>query len=117
MGSMRTTIDRRNFAIAMAAFIMSAPRSATAKRKRKRRGRRGRRHDDAYQARDSGKILPLVEILKKIAPEITGEIIETEFELKNGVPIYEFKFIAPGGRVMELYVDARTAKIIKRKKK
>ncbi len=71
------------------------------------------KHQKAYQHRKSHNILPFQEILKKVRPVIHGEIIETEFEIEDGIPIYEFKYIDKNGFVLEMEVDARTGVIIK----
>ncbi len=67
------------------------------------------------QQREAEKIRPLEEIMKMVKSQIRGELIETEFEFEDGVPIYEFKYIKKTGVVMELYVNARTGKIIREK--
>ena len=71
------------------------------------------RHRDVYRQRQSHKILPFKEILKKIRARIHGEIIETEFEMEDGIPIYEFKYIDKNGHVLEMEVDARTGRVLK----
>ena len=84
--------------------------------------RRGRRLGDArdddfdiYNARKLGRIRPLNEIRKQVAARIRGRIIEIEFEYKHGRPVYEFKYVTPQGRLREMYVDARTGKMIRDK--
>lgn len=64
--------------------------------------------DEVYEGAKSGKILSLVEILKRAMPYIKGEIIETKYEEKDGRPAYEIYFIDNKGRRKEIYVDART---------
>lgn len=71
------------------------------------------KHDEVLKFRQSNDILPFNEILEIIVNKTGGEIIETEFEYKHGVPIYEFKYISKSGRVREVYVDAKTGRIIK----
>ena len=75
------------------------------------------RHDDVYRHRSSRDILPFKDILRRVRPHIDGEIIETEFEFEDGMPVYEFKYIDGSGRVMELYVDARDGRILKKRGK
>ncbi len=71
------------------------------------------RHEQVYKYRRSRNILSFEKILKFARPHINGEVIETEFEYEDGIPAYEFKYIDPQGRVMELYIDARNGKVIK----
>lgn len=76
----------------------------------------GRRdHDDVLGARERGGVLPLGEVLTIVRARIDGEIIETEFEIKHGRPVYEFKYVDRQGRVRELYVDARSGTVLKDK--
>ena len=75
-------------------------------------GRSG--HEDVYKQRNSRNILPFKKILERVRSHIDGEIIETEFEYEDGIPVYEFKFIDRSGRVMEMYVDARNGKVLKK---
>jgi len=71
------------------------------------------KHDEVLKFRQSSDILPFSKILEIVVNKTGGEIIETEFEYEYGVPIYEFKYISKTGRVREVYVDARTGRIIK----
>lgn len=70
-------------------------------------------HDRVRQQFDRGRIKALPQVIEAVRPSIEGEIIEIEFEMEDGVPVYEFKYIDRGGRVRKLYVDARSAKILK----
>lgn len=79
-----------------------------------KRGRSGKyKHEDVFQQRQSRDILPFEEVLKIVRSSIKGNIIETEFEIEDGIPIYEIKYIDSNGRVLEIYVDAKTGKILK----
>ena len=71
------------------------------------------KHEQLYRHGRSKEILPFKDILKAVRPFIQGEIIETEFENEHGIPTYEFKYIDKSGRVREMYVNAKTGKIIK----
>ncbi len=71
-----------------------------------------RASDEAYESSKSGKILSLVEILKRAMPYIKGEIIETKYEDKDGRPAYEIYFLDSKGRRKEIYVDARTGALL-----
>lgn len=76
--------------------------------------KRSEKHEDVFRFRKMKDILPFSEILKVVRPQIQGEIIETDFEYEDGIPVYEFKYIDPSGQVIELYVDAKTGKILKK---
>ena len=80
-----------------------------------RKGRIERDHDDVWSARRDETILALPQVLAMVGSKIDGEIIETEFEVEHGRPVYEFKYVDGKGRVRELYVDARTGAILQDK--
>lgn len=70
-------------------------------------------HDRARRALECGEVMPLAEVLAIIRPQISGEIVETEFENEDGLWVYELKYIDARGRLVEIYVDAGTAQILK----
>jgi uncharacterized membrane protein YkoI len=69
-------------------------------------------HERAREAFERGEILSLAEVIAAARPHIDGEIVEAELEREHGVWVYELKYIHRSGRVSELYVDARTARVI-----
>lgn len=75
-----------------------------------------RDQDRARQALKSGEVMPLVTILQRVALEHPGQIMEVELERDDGVWIYELRVLEPGGGLIKLKVDARTAVILKSKK-
>jgi uncharacterized membrane protein YkoI len=110
---------RRRFLKGLAATLLlaggvvegSTGSFADSKRKRKRKRKRDK-HDDVLKYRQKKNILPFSKIRARVRRRIKGEIIGAEFEIKNGVPIYEFKYITPSGQVREIYVDARTGRVL-----
>lgn len=66
-----------------------------------------------FQRRQSEEILSFKDILQAVRPLIEGEIIEAEFEVDHDIPVYEFKYIDQAGHVREMYVDARTGRVLK----
>jgi len=69
-------------------------------------------HDRARRALQSGEILPLADILTRLASVAPGRVIETELEVDDGRYVYEFKLISPGGRLMEAEMDATSGRLI-----
>lgn len=65
-------------------------------------------HDKAKQLLDSGEILPLETILKKVRAINPGKILEVEFETEDGQKLYEIELLEPDGKVIELKIDATT---------
>lgn len=71
--------------------------------------------DDHYEARwavQSGLALPLAEILQRLDGRLDGDIIEVELDEDDGHYVYELKVITRSGRLLEVEVDARNARIL-----
>lgn len=78
--------------------------------------RRERDHDRAREALERGEALPLADILARVRPELGGEVVGVSFEREGGRWIYEFKVIEPTGRMVEVKVDAATARVLRRQR-
>ena len=63
---------------------------------------------EARRLQESGEILSLQEILKKVQPSFPGKILEIELEKKGRSIIYEIEILGLDGIVREAYVDAKT---------
>lgn len=72
-------------------------------------------HDRVRAAVERGEVLPLTEILARIHPSLGGEVVGLSVEREDGRWVYEFKVIEPGGRLVEVEVDAATAQVLSRK--
>lgn len=70
-------------------------------------------HRAADAARRAGEIRPLREILEAVEAQHPGEVVGVLFGREDGIWIYEIKVLTPSGRYVEVYVDARTKKVIK----
>ena len=71
-------------------------------------------HDRARRAMESGEILTMIEILRRIRPQAPGRVLDTELEHEHGRWIYEIKFLDPQGRLYELEIDAQNGQILRR---
>lgn len=74
------------------------------------------RDDDSYRARDgvsSGSILPLATILRRLDSGFAGRLIDADLKRRGGRVIYELQIVTPAGRVLEVDVDAATARVVK----
>ncbi len=73
--------------------------------------------DEDYQLakklRQQGEIFPLEKIIGYARAEKDGEVLETEFEKKDGRYIYEVEILDVQGQVWEIKLDAKSGKIIK----
>jgi uncharacterized membrane protein YkoI len=70
-------------------------------------------HDIALKAVERGEILPLETVLSEVGKTIHGEVVGIELERKRETWVYQIKIIAHGNSMIELDVDARTAKVLR----
>ena len=73
--------------------------------------------DDQDRARDAlsrGEILPFSRILAVIEREVDGRVIEIDLDRAGGRYVYEVEVLSPGGRLVELSLDAATGAVLDR---
>jgi uncharacterized membrane protein YkoI len=99
-------VHRRDLIRAGLAVLVVLPAPVQAQRERE--------HDRARRAVERGEALPLADILARVRADLGGEVVGISFERKRERWIYEFKVIGGGGRLVEVYVDAASATIVKR---
>lgn len=74
-------------------------------------------HERARKAVKSGKILPLKKVLQRISKKYPGKVVDADVrevpikKTKKKEWLYFLKVIDKKGRVTDLTVDARTAKV------
>jgi uncharacterized membrane protein YkoI len=71
-------------------------------------------HERARQALQQGKIRALSEIMAQVRAELGGEVVKVKLDWEHGAYVYEFRVLAPDGRLSEVDVDAATGKVLKR---
>ena len=74
-----------------------------------------RADDDHIEARhllDSGEILPLEVLLNNVRQTFPGRILDVELEREDGHIAYEVEILGEDGVVSEIYIDARTGKVL-----
>ena len=116
-------IDRRSLLL-LFAFLPAVLGPAASEnwngygeRFRRRRHRYGHRHlqdhEVARRALQEGRARPLADILAIAKDNIRGEVIGVELEERAGAMVYELKVLRPNGELVELYLDALTAAVLK----
>jgi uncharacterized membrane protein YkoI len=74
--------------------------------------------DDHIEARyllDAGEILPLESILKNVREKFPGKILEVKLEREHQEIAYEVEVLGDDSVVREVYIDARTGKVLSSK--
>ncbi|MDX2503235.1 MAG: PepSY domain-containing protein [Gammaproteobacteria bacterium] len=69
-------------------------------------------HIEARRLLDAGEILPLEVILKNVRQTFTGRILDIELETEDQQIVYEVELLGEDGIVQEVYIDARTGKVL-----
>ncbi len=71
--------------------------------------------DDYIEAKrllDSGDILSLEVILKNVRQIFPGKVLEVELEKEDGQIVYEIEILDGNGVIKEIYIDAKTGKLL-----
>ncbi len=71
--------------------------------------------DDYIEARrllESGEILPLEIILKNVRQSFPGIVLEVELEKKYQQIVYEIEILGKDGVIREVYINAKTGKLV-----
>ena len=74
-------------------------------------------HDSVRIAVERGEIRSLADILEAVRGKLPGKVAGVEIEHENGRWLYEFRVVDGNGRLFDVSVDARTAKIERIKEK
>jgi uncharacterized membrane protein YkoI len=75
---------------------------------------RGRDHDAARQGVNSGKLVPLGEVVRTVRARYPGELLDASLhELVPGQPVYRVLILTNDGRRLAVWVDARTGQILR----
>ena len=71
-------------------------------------------HERARAALQAGQVLPLKQVLERLAQTHPGEVLEVELEQDHGRWRYEIKLLQAGGQLRKLKVDARSGELLQR---
>jgi len=66
----------------------------------------------ARDAVERGEILPLAEVLNRLAKVHPGRVVEVELEYSKGVLVYEVELVTEDGRLIEVDMNAATGDIL-----
>ena len=71
-------------------------------------------HERARELVKSGEIIPLEQLLKKVADSGYGKLrlLEVELEREHGRLVYELELVDEKGLVRELLFDAKTGEVL-----
>ena len=75
------------------------------------------RQNEVRQLRESGKILPMEEILTRVRQLQPGQVVEIELDHEKGAYVYEVKVIDDRDTIHKLEFDAGNGEVLRRKEK
>lgn len=93
-------------AVSAAAMLVDAPPAAASDRIRQQ---------EVRQLRESGKILPMEDILSRARAAQPGQVVEVELDRENGRYVYEVKVIDNADTVHKLELDAGSGELLRRR--
>ena len=101
-------------AVAISCIIaLASVASADKKRKYERNSDDEVQQDDILSALKRNEVRPMADSLAVAERTIPGQVIGVKAKQKSGRLVYEFKIIAVGGRIREVYVDALSLDVVK----
>jgi len=74
-------------------------------------------HERARAALQAGEVLPLATVLERLQRSHPGQVLEVELEREHGRWVYEIKLLQADGRLLKLALDARSAELLKLKRR
>ena len=69
-------------------------------------------HDRAYEAVNSGKAVPLKQVLDSFAKDFGGTVVDVKLVLGSTLR-YRIRFVDTAGRVRHVYYDATNGKLLR----
>ena len=70
-------------------------------------------HVRAHRAVQAGEVMPLEQVLPRIAKDHPGQVLKIELEREDGLWTYEVKLLRADGQLVKLLLDARTAEVLR----
>lgn len=71
-------------------------------------------HDRAHSAVQAGEVMPLEQVLARLAKDHPGQILKVELEREGGLWTYEVKLLRADGQLVKLLLNARTADVLRK---
>ncbi len=70
-------------------------------------------HDRARRAVQAGQVMPLPQVLERVARTHPGQVLEVELEPGRDRWVYEMRVLQADGRLLRLEVDARSGELLR----
>ena len=73
-------------------------------------------HERAHIAVQAGEVMPLEQVLARIAKDHPGQVLKIELERDDGQWLYEVKLLQADGQLVKIELDARTGQNLRDRK-
>lgn len=70
-------------------------------------------HDRARRAVLAGQVMPLPQVLERVARTHPGQVLEVELEPEAEGWVYEMRVLQADGKLLRLQVDARSGELLR----
>ncbi len=74
-------------------------------------------HERAHNAVQAGEVMPLEQVLARLAKDHPGQVLKIELEREDGLWTYEVKLLRTDGQLVKLLLDARTAEVLRARRR
>lgn len=68
--------------------------------------------NDVGNARRSGDILPMWEVIQRLGPDLRGQVVATDISRRSGRWLYEFQVLRADGRLVRVFADATSGELV-----
>jgi uncharacterized membrane protein YkoI len=63
-------------------------------------------------ARRSGDILPMWEVIRRLGPELRGQVVATDIARRDGRWLYAFQVLRGDGRLVRVWANAASGELV-----
>ncbi len=74
-------------------------------------------HVRAHSAVQAGEVMPLEQVLAHLGKDHPGQVLKIELEREDGLWTYEVKLLRTDGQLVKLLLDARTAEVLRARRR
>jgi uncharacterized membrane protein YkoI len=68
--------------------------------------------EDVGKARRAGDILPMWEVIRRLGPDLQGQVVATDIVERSGRWLYQFQLLRGDGTLVRVWADARSGTIV-----
>lgn len=70
--------------------------------------------EDVGSARRAGDILPMWEVIRRLGPDLQGQVVGTDIVQRSGRWLYQFQLLRGDGTLVRVWADAQSGAVVGR---